>query len=154
MTINWRWGCVYDAAPVILLVAIMWACLLHRRRMCPIIATIVLGPLGRSLSSISCHLRDSRIWRAGHWRPSHSGDILMLMNSRFGVHSFLGTDMSQCWIGCRTSEARGRWMGARVIADKVEVIARGSCYAEGLLHQAIWLVAIPIWSIFSTHIHI
>lgn len=95
MTIDRRWGCVYDAASVILLVAILRARLLHRRRMYPIVTIVVWrGPLRRSLSSVSCHLRDSRVWCAGHRRPGHGRDVLMLMDSRFGVHSFLGTNMS------------------------------------------------------------
>jgi hypothetical protein len=69
------------------------------------------------------------------------------VDRRVWIHPFDGYDMAQ--LGIR----RGLWqlgrvgMGPRVVGDEVEMLARRGGDAERLLHQAVLLVAVPIWAV-------
>ena len=45
-------------------------------------------------------------------------------------------------------------MRSRVVADQMQVVARGCCDAEGLLHESVRLVSITIVSIVTSHLKI
>jgi hypothetical protein len=52
--------------------------------------------------------------------------------------------VSQLGVVARLGEVVG--VGARVVADEVEVLSALGGDAEGLLHQAVGLVAVAVWS--------
>ena len=45
-------------------------------------------------------------------------------------------------------------MGARVVTDQVQMVPSRGCNAEGLLHQAVWLVPIAVRTFFSGRVHV
>lgn len=92
-------------------------------------------------------MRRCCVWRARHRPSCDGGNIRLLVHGRFGVHALLGTDVAKAWILRRLHEDVRGGTGACVVADEVEVLALGGGDAERLLHQAVGLVAVSVWSI-------
>lgn len=55
--------------------------------------------------------------------------------------------MAKTWVLRRLHENVGGGTGPRVVADQVEVLALGGGDAERLLHEAVGLVTVSVWSI-------
>jgi hypothetical protein len=86
----------------------------------------------------------SGVRRARHWPTSDCGRGLGLGDCRLRVHVLRRPDVSQLRVVGRLRKVVG--VGARVVADEVEVLAAGGCDAERLLHKTVRFVAVPIWA--------
>lgn len=82
---------------------------------------------------------------AGHGAAGNSRHRLRLVHGRLGVHVLWGADVSQLCVVCGLWEVAR--VGARVVADEVEVLAALGGDAEGLLHQTVGLVAVAVWAL-------
>lgn len=88
--------------------------------------------------------------RSGVGRPRHrsagdGGRSLCLGDCGLRVHVLRRPNVSQLRVVGRLWEVVG--VRAGVVTDEVEVLAAGGCDTEGLLHETVWLVAVPIWAL-------
>ena len=84
------------------------------------------------------------VGRARHGAASDGRHRLGLVDCGLWIHVLWGSDVSQLGVVAGLGEVVG--VGARVVADEVEVLSALSGDAEGLLHQTVGLVAVAIWS--------
>lgn len=84
-----------------------------------------------------------------HGAASHDGQVLLVVDRGFGIEAFLGSDMAQGGIVGGLLQVGGGRMGARVVADEMEVLAGGGGDTKGLLHQAVGLISVAIGAFVS-----
>lgn len=98
-------------------------------------------------SGVCCWLMGwmSIVRRACHGPTRHSRNAALFVNSRFRVHSSFGSNMSQLRVVGRLRQVV-RSLRSRKIADQVQVLSTAGSDGEGLLHQAIRLVPVAVWS--------
>lgn len=58
-----------------------------------------------------------------HWTASHYGEVLLIVDRRFRVQTFLWSNMSESWVGGGLLEVGSGRVRARVVADQVKVLA-------------------------------
>lgn len=86
-----------------------------------------------------------------HWRSGDSW-ALRFMNCRFWIHSLFRNDPLKLWITCRLWKLGSIWMMSReVVADQMKMMPSRSRDTEGLFHQTIRFVSVPVRSI-SVHV--
>lgn len=86
----------------------------------------------------------SAVGRARHGPTSDGRHSLGLVDGGFGIHVFRRADVAELSIVGGLRQIVG--VGARIVADEVEMLSARGGDAEGLLHEAIRLVAIAIWA--------
>lgn len=97
----------------------------------------------------SHRMRSDRVCSTRHGAPSYHWEILLIIDGGFWIQAFLRSHMSQCRISRWLLQVRRRRMRPGVIADKMEVLTRGRGDTEGLLHETVRFIAIPIGALIA-----